>query len=116
MQAMNLKAADYWYHWGIIKKENQKIYDKITEEQIREEIERTKEGIETKIRELQVIINDSEVDPKTKGDIIYKQAELMIALPRLLRDGEDIINELRAGHQEENNQEGKQKTANDNPS
>ena len=49
IDTLQIPASTYYYHWAIIKTENKQVYDKLTEENIREDIERTIAGLEQKI-------------------------------------------------------------------
>lgn len=90
MDEMKIPEPTYWYHWGLIKKEDQAIYKRYTEENLKNELERAISGIEKKIQELNIIITDAD-DDKVKVDAIKTATELMVAIPRLMRDGGEII-------------------------
>jgi len=93
IETLKIPERTYYYHWDIIKQENKRIYDKLTEDNIREDIERTIAGIEQKIAELQQIIDKPE-SQQDKIKAISTQAELMTAIPRIRQEGGEFINEL----------------------
>ena len=68
IDTLHIPERTYYYHWAIIKTENKQVYDKLTEENIREDIERTIAGLEQKIQELQTIIDkNGKVEVKTES-------------------------------------------------
>lgn len=93
---MQIPTSTYYYHWDIIKQENKKVYDKLTEENIREDIERTIAGLEQKIQELQTIIDKPE-SQQDKIRAIDSQAQLMTAIPRMRQEGGALIATIESG-------------------
>lgn len=90
IEELKLPDRTYWYHWAQIKKENAELYDKYAEANLKEEIERATEGLEKKIQELQIIIADADSD-RDKIEAIKAASELIISIPRMMRDGAEII-------------------------
>jgi hypothetical protein len=81
MDTLKLKPPIYWYHWTIIRRQNKEICHKLTEENIREELDRTINGLEAKIQQLEPIINDPKTSTKDKIKVIRKQVQLIIDIP-----------------------------------
>lgn len=96
MEQLKIPEPTYWYHWRIIKQENAKVYDKLTEENIREDIERSIAGLERNIQKLQKIIDNSQ-DEEVVRRAIETQSELMAAIPRQRQDGGKFIEEIKSG-------------------
>ena len=86
IDTLHIPERTYYYHWAIIKTENKQVYDKLTEENIREDIERTIAGLEQKIQELQTIIDHPETQ-QDKIRAIESQSQLMAAIPRMRQEG-----------------------------
>ena len=96
IDTLHIPERTYYYHWAIIKTENKQVYDKLTEENIREDIERTIAGLEQKIQELQTIIDH----PETQQDMIRaieSQSQLMAAIPRMRQEGGMFIATIEPG-------------------
>lgn len=90
IDTLQIPTSTYYYHWNIIKTENKTVYDKLTEENIREDIERTIAGLEQKIQELQTIIEQ----PDTQQDkirAIESQSQIMTSIPRMRQEGGALI-------------------------
>ena len=96
IDTLHIPERTYYYHWAIIKTENKQVYDKLTEENIREDIERTIAGLEQKIQELQTIIDHPETQ-QDKIRAIESQSQLMAAIPRMRQEGGAFIATIEPG-------------------
>ena len=110
IDTLHIPERSYFYHWGIIKQENSKIYDKLTEENIREDVERSISGLQHNIQRLQKIIDDSK-DDELVSRAIETQSQLMAAIPKQRQQGESFIDKIgleytNRGKPEENKQAG----------
>ncbi len=104
IDTLQIPASTYYYHWNIIKTENKQVYDKLTEENIREDIERTIAGLEQKIQELQTIIDKPE-SQQDKIRAIESQSQLMAAIPRMRQEGGAFIATIEPGNTDTRKQE-----------
>lgn len=87
-----------------------KVYDKLTEENIREDVERTVHGLEQNIQQLQQVIDTPE-SQEVKIKAIETRAELMTAIPRIRQQGGAFIATLESGDINRGKQEEDKTTA-----
>lgn len=97
IDTLQIPASTYYYHWNIIKEENKRVYDKLTEENIREDVERTIAGLEQKIRELQEIIDQPETQ-QDKRQAIETQSQIMSWIPKIRQQGGAFIETIGSEH------------------
>jgi hypothetical protein len=105
IDTLHIPERTYYYHWNIIKTENKQVYDKLTEENIREDIERTIAGLEQKIQELQGIIDNKQTENVDRIRAIESQSQMMAAIPRMRQEGGAFIATIEPGHTDTRKQE-----------
>lgn len=105
IDTLKIPERTYYYHWAIIKEENKKVYDKLTEENIREDIERTIALLEQKIQQLEAIITDQETEKADKIKAIESQSQIASAIPRMRQEGGALIATIESGDTDTRKQE-----------